>query len=161
MVLVGSPRHPLAVRDRVTAGDVDGLRIIGFDRELRIRRNIDRQLAEQGVEVEAEIAFDNIDTIKRAIVVNAGASFLPEPSVQSELQAGELVAIPVEGLRLVRPLGIIHRRGVELGKTARRFIEFLIESSHSAADPLAEKHESSVAKSADQAGIRTQQSVMS
>ena len=161
MVLVGSPRHPLAARDRVTAGDVDGLRIIGFDRELRIRRNIDRQLAEQGVEVEAEIAFDNIDTIKRAIVVNAGASFLPEPSVQSELQAGELVAIPVEGLRLVRPLGIIHRRGVELGKTARRFIEFLIESSHSAADPLAEKHESSVAKSADQAGIRTQQSVMS
>jgi hypothetical protein len=42
-----------------------------------------------------------------------------------------LVSVPVEGLNLVRPLGIIYRRGVELGKTARRFIQLLQETSES------------------------------
>lgn len=124
MGLVCSPAHPLAGRP-ATREDLTGLEIIGFDRGLRIRRNVDRQLAEQGIEVRTGIAFDNIDTIKRAIVLNAGAGFLPEPTVRGELQTGELVAVPVEGLRLVRPLGIIHRRRSRLGQTARWFIEYL------------------------------------
>jgi DNA-binding transcriptional LysR family regulator len=67
-------------------------------------------------------AFDNIDTIKHAIVVSVGASFLPEPTVRGELEAGDLVAVEVEGLRMVRPLGIICRRAGHLGTTARRFV---------------------------------------
>jgi DNA-binding transcriptional LysR family regulator len=126
MILVCSPDHPLAARQRVTAADIEGLRVIGFDRGLPIRRSIDRQLAEVGIEVKADIAFDNVDTIKRAIVVNAGASFLPAPSVQGELSAGELVSVSIENVSLNRPLGIIHRRGAELGETARRFVELLI-----------------------------------
>ncbi len=161
MVLVCSPDHPLTRRDRVTVEDVDGLTIIGFDRDLRIRRNIDRQLAECGVEVQAEIAFDNIDTIKRAIVVNAGASFLPEPSVQTELRTGQLVAVRVEGLELLRPLGIIYRRGVELGKTARRFIDFLTESSSARADSTADEDEASAEEPAEHRSDREKQGVMS
>ena len=41
-----------------------------------------------------------------------------------------------EGCRLVRPLGIIHRRGKDLSSTTRRFIELL--QNHSA--PL-DKHD--------------------
>jgi DNA-binding transcriptional LysR family regulator len=130
MTLVCSPHHPLAARQRVAATEVDGLRIIGFDRGLPIRRNIDRQLAEFGIEVDVDSAFDNVDTIKRAIVVNAGASFLPAPSVQSELLAGELVSVCIENVSLTRSLGIIHRRGVELGQTAQRFVELLTGSAY-------------------------------
>ncbi len=124
MWLVCSPAHALAGR-RVTRADLAGLEIIGFDRGLRVRRNLDRQLAEQGIEVRTGIAFDNIDTIKRAIVLHAGASFLPEPTVRGELQTGELVAVSVQGLSLVRPLGIIHRRRSRLGRMAQRFIDYL------------------------------------
>ncbi len=106
-----------------------GAEFIGFDRDLPIRRRMDRELAEAGVELQVETAFDNIDTIKRAIAVHGGASLLPEPTICSELASGELVSVPVEGLNLVRPLGIIYRRGVELGKTARRFIQLLQETS--------------------------------
>jgi DNA-binding transcriptional LysR family regulator len=133
MILVCSPHHPLAERPRVTGADIDGLRIIGFDRGLPIRRNIDRQLSEFGISVETTIAFDNVDTIKRAIVVNAGASFLPEPTVQSELAAGELVSVGVEQVSLTRPLGIIHRRGVEPCQTAQRFIELLTGAAYCSA----------------------------
>jgi DNA-binding transcriptional LysR family regulator len=126
--LVCSPEHELARRESVSLEDLKGLSIVGFDRDLRIRRNLDRELAARGVEVDVTTSFDNTDTIKRAVEVNTSASLLPEPAVSSEVESGSLVVVPVVGLDLVRPLGIIHRRGLELGKTARRFIEMLQEA---------------------------------
>jgi DNA-binding transcriptional LysR family regulator len=69
--------------------------------------------------------FDNIETIKRALEINAGVAILPEPTVSREVAAGTLVAIPIQGEELVRPLGIIFRRGKELSVTVRRFIDLL------------------------------------
>ena len=69
--------------------------------------------------------FDNIETIKRAIEIDAGVALLPEPTVLREVEAGTLVTVPLATDELVRPLGIIHRRGKELGSTTRRFIELL------------------------------------
>ncbi|OHB81242.1 MAG: transcriptional regulator [Planctomycetes bacterium RBG_16_64_10] len=128
MILVCAPQHWLATRVRVAVEELNGLVIIGFDRDLKIRRSIDRELAERGVEVRVSIAFDNIDTIKHAIAVNAGASLLPQPTVEKELEAGELIGVGVAGFELVRPLGIIVRRGAELGITAQRFLQFLGET---------------------------------
>jgi hypothetical protein len=39
------------------------------------------------------------------------------------------VAIPLQGIELHRTLGIIKRRGAELGRTARRFLQLLKEHS--------------------------------
>lgn len=125
MSLMCAPGHYLAGRRDVHLADLRGLEIIGFDPELRIRRRIDRALQEHGVDVSVGMAFDNIDTIKRAIEINNGASFLPEPPLRTEFMAGSLVRVPVEGLTLIRPLGIIYRRGVELGTTAKRFMSLL------------------------------------
>jgi DNA-binding transcriptional LysR family regulator len=125
--LVCARDHRLAQRGTVALRELDGLQVIGFDRELKIRRKIDRELAGQGVELNVVMAFDNIDTIKHALVVNSGASLLPEPAVRSEIEMGSLVAVPVDGLDLARSLGIIHRRNVVLGKTVQRFIQLLQE----------------------------------
>jgi DNA-binding transcriptional LysR family regulator len=129
MILVCSPGHRLARSKSIDLRDLDGTVIVGFDAELKVRRKLDRELAERGVELRVEMAFDNIDTIKRAIEVNAGVSILPESTVRGELRSRTLVNVPVVGLDLVRPLGIIHRRGVELGKTARRFVQLLRDTS--------------------------------
>jgi hypothetical protein len=45
--------------------------------------------------------------------------------VLREVAAGTLAAVPLDTDQLVRPLGIIHRRGTELNSTTRRFIELL------------------------------------
>ena len=69
--------------------------------------------------------FDNIETIKRAIEIDAGIGLLPEPTVVREVAAGTLAAVSLSTDTFVRPLGIIHRRGKDLGVTVRRFIELL------------------------------------
>ncbi len=125
MVLVCAPTHRFAKQARVSLEEVAGEPIIGFDSNLTIRREIDRALYEHRSDLRVVMEFDNIETIKRAIEIDAGVALLPEPTVVREVEAGTLVAVPLSTNKLVRPLGIIHRRGKDLGVTVRRFIEML------------------------------------
>lgn len=138
MVLVCDPMHPFAGREVIGLEELHGIEMVGFDENLRIRREIDRALSARHAEVKIVMAFDNIETIKRAIEIGTGVSLLPAPTVEREIEAGSLVAIrlhPVEGQAMVRPIGIIHRSGKELGKTARRFIERLRAMAHDDGNP--------------------------
>jgi DNA-binding transcriptional LysR family regulator len=133
MVLVCAPSHRLASYDEVALEDLADEKVIGFDSDLTIRREIDRVLQLHHAEVRVIMEFDNIETIKRAIEIDAGVALLPEPTVLREVEAKTLVMVPLATDELVRPLGIIHRRGKELGSTARRFIELLQSEGQSVA----------------------------
>jgi len=132
MVLVCAPSHRLAGYKNVDFENLAGENVIGFDSDLTIRREIDRVLQLHDAEVRVVMEFDNIETIKRAIEIDAGVALLPEPTVRREVEAGTLAMVPLSTDELVRPLGIIHRRGKELGSTARRFIELLQAETQSA-----------------------------
>src|SRR5262249_19597045 len=127
-VLACSPRHPLARCLAVRPEQLTGEKYIGFDKDLVIRRKVDRFLRDQGITVEVALEFDNIENIKKAIEISAGVALLPEPTLRREVQAGTLMAVPLTGAQLVRPLGIIHRRHHRLSASAQRFIELLQES---------------------------------
>jgi DNA-binding transcriptional LysR family regulator len=129
MMLVCAPHHDLATRRSVALTELDGLDMVGFDPELRIRREVDKVLAEHGVNVRVAMEFDNIETLKRAVEINSGVSLLPQPTVRREVELGSLIAIPLSDIKLVRPLGIIHRCEADLGATARHFIQFLLDPS--------------------------------
>jgi DNA-binding transcriptional LysR family regulator len=132
MMLVCAPDHPLAARTSASWGDLEGVELVGFDRNLQIRRESDRKLAAAGVDVRVVMEFDNIETLKRAIEIDAGVGLLPEPTVRREVQQGHLAALPLRGEPFVRPIGIIHRRGKELCGTAERFVAALRESGDAA-----------------------------
>jgi len=125
MVLVCHPNHPLAQNLAVRPALLDGQRFVAFARGLVIRRQVDRFLREQGVSVEAALEFDNIENIKKAVEVAQGVALLPEPTIRREVAVRTLVALPLVGCRMVRPLGIIYRRHHQLGLTAQKFMELL------------------------------------
>ncbi len=135
MVLVSSPSHPLAAKSAVTLEALHGQSMVCFESGLSIRREIDRVLQQHHVEVQVAMEFDNIETIKRAIEINAGVSLLPEPTVLREVESGSLCKISLAGDQLLRPIGVIHRRGKELTGTARKFLESLeIDTAHYQSD---------------------------
>ena len=125
MVVVCAPQHPLTQFDSISIEQLRGLEMVGFDCDLQIRQAIDRKLAAHHVEVRVVLEFDNIETLKRSIEINDGVSLLPAATVASEVRSGTLAAIPLSDPSIHRPVGIICRRGAELGKTARRFIALL------------------------------------
>jgi DNA-binding transcriptional LysR family regulator len=125
MVLVCAPANPFAGRVQVGLGELHGQRMVAFDSDLVIRHELDRALAAASAEPAIVMEFDNIETIKRAVEIDAGVALLPEPTVGRELAAGTLSAVRLAGDELVRPLGIIHARGKPLPPTAERFVELL------------------------------------
>ena len=138
MVLVCAPSHAFAGRDTVHLSALDGQAMVSFDPDLVIRHEIDRVLAARGVEPNVVMEFDNIETIKRAIEIDAGVALLPEPTVVREVAAGTLATVRIDDEELVRPLGIIHARGKPLAPTVRRFIELLRGHAHDTDPPFSE-----------------------
>ncbi len=128
IVFIAPPGHRLARRRVVVAADLDGEAFVAFDGDLRIRKAIDRALKQQNVRVNVAMEFDNIETIKQAIVLGAGVSLLPEPTVRREVSNRSLVAIPLALPNLVRPVGIIHRRTTRFTPAVARFIDLLRQS---------------------------------
>lgn len=131
MVVACAPGHALADQRAIKPSQLEGLRYVGFDRGLVIRRHIDRFLREQGVTVDIALEFDNIESIKKAVEENAGVSLLPEPTLRREVESGTIRALPLIGCRLIRPLGIIHRRNRTLSANAVRFMALLRQGSTS------------------------------
>lgn len=133
MVVVCHPQHRFARKTRITLPELQEEAFVAFQFGLRIREEIDRSLTSAGVEVKVALEFDNVETIKRAIEIGAGISLLPEPTVAREVEGKELVKIPLDDVRLVRPLGIIRRRDRKVGEIATKFIRLL--QSHAAQVP--------------------------
>jgi DNA-binding transcriptional LysR family regulator len=107
--------------------EINGEPFVAFDPELAIRKAIDRGLRQANVRVNIVMAFDNIETIKQAVIIAAGVTILPRHTAQHEVAAGSLAVVPLAMPGLVRPVGIIHRRQHVLTPTAARFIELLQE----------------------------------
>lgn len=134
MVVTCAPGHALARQPVVYPNQLNGQKFIGFDRELIIRREVDRYLRDLSVVPEVVLEFDNIENIKKAVELSAGMALLPEPTLRHEVEAGTLVAVPLAGSQLVRPLGIIHRRHHKLGANAQRFIDLLRQAEEAPAN---------------------------
>ena len=124
-MLVCHPKHPLAGRNAITAEHLKDEDFIAFDRDLFIRKEIDRYLRQRSVSIRVVMEFDNIETIKQAVEIGAGISILPEPTVRMETHVGTLSAVQLIAPQLQRPVAIIHRRRKVFTPTTTKFVELL------------------------------------
>ena len=129
MAFVCHPNHRLARRRVVTPADLNGETFVAFDAGLTIRKAIDRALRQHNVRVNTVMEFDNIETIKQAIIIAAGVSILPRHTVQNEASIRTLAVVPLTITDLVRPVGLIHRRQKPLTPTVSRFIQLLKDAN--------------------------------
>ena len=121
------PTHPLAARTELVPADLASQDFIGFDEDLSIRRELDRFLRAQGVEIKLILHFDNIQMIKEAVALGTGISILPARTMQTEIEQGRLVAVRLNAPGLSRPVGIVHRRRKKLNRAAQALLELLEE----------------------------------
>lgn len=110
LVVICPPGHPLAKRRSISLKAIDGERFISFEPDLPTRKAIDAMMAQAGISVKEVVEFDNIETVKRGVLIENALSIVPGESVGSEVKAGSLVRIPIEGTFVWRPLGIVRRR---------------------------------------------------
>jgi DNA-binding transcriptional LysR family regulator len=120
------PAHPFAAREEIYPLDLTGQDFIGFDEDLRIRRELDRFLRAHGVEVNFVMQFDNIQMIKEAVALGSGISILPARTMQTEIEQGRLVAVQLHAPELMRPVGIVHRKRKKFNSATRALLGMLV-----------------------------------
>ncbi|MEM9017590.1 MAG: LysR family transcriptional regulator substrate-binding protein, partial [Verrucomicrobiota bacterium] len=119
--------HELARRKSLDLKSIDGQRFISFEPDLPTRKAIDGMFTNAGVRVKEVVEFDNIETVKRGVLIENAISIVPSDSVRPEVEAGTLVQVPIEGKFIWRPLGIVRRRTKAITPAMREMIHLLKE----------------------------------
>jgi DNA-binding transcriptional LysR family regulator len=125
MMVAAAPSHPLASRKTLALADLAQQNFVAFDDELRVGREVKRYIRDNGAQLNVVMHFDNIQTMKEAVALGSSISIMPVRVLRNDIEQGRLVAIPIEGCTLVRPLGIIHRRRKTFNQATRAFLELL------------------------------------
>ncbi len=125
LVLVCHPQHSFAKARAVKLRDLNGQKFIGFEPDIPTRRAIDRVLKAQDVTVQHVMEFDNIETVKRAVEIDAGIAIVPRGTITQEVSKQTLAEIKIEDVELFRPLAAIHKKNKVLSPAMKQFLAVL------------------------------------
>lgn len=128
LALICHPQHPFAKQKNVKLKMLAGQKFIGFEPDTPTRKALDKILKEHGVEVKHVMEFDNIETVKRAVEIDAGISIVPHGTVTQEVAKQTLASVPIEDGDFFRPLGAIYKKNKVLSPAMKQFLTILKEA---------------------------------
>ena len=127
LVLICHPSHPFAKLKTLKLKAITDEKFIGFEPDIPTRKALDKILKEHGIHVETVMEFDNIETVKRAVEINAGVSIVPQATVIQETAKQTLASVPFDDGDLFRPLAVIYKKTKVLSPAMKQFIATLKE----------------------------------
>ncbi len=127
LVLICHPSHPLAKHKHIKVKAIAGQKFIGFEPDIPTRKALDKILKDKEVHVSTVMEFDNVETVKRAVEINAGVSIVPLATVTQEITKQTLAAVHFEDGDFVRPLAAIYKKNKVLSPAMKQFIALLKE----------------------------------
>jgi LysR family transcriptional regulator, transcriptional activator of the cysJI operon len=127
LVLICHPQHPFSKLKNIKLKQIAGQKFVGFEPDIPTRKALDKILREQSVEVNNVMEFDNIETVKRAVEIDAGISIVPQSTVGQEVAKQTLASVNVDHTDMYRPLAAIIKKGKVLSPAMRQFINILKE----------------------------------
>jgi DNA-binding transcriptional LysR family regulator len=125
LVLICHPQHPLAKNKNIKLKALAGQKFIGFEPDIPTRRALDKILRENAVEVQHVMEFDNIETVKRAVEIDAGVAIVPQGTVVQEVAKQTLAQVTVEDGEFYRPLAAIFKKNKTLSPAMKQFLSIL------------------------------------
>lgn len=128
LVLICHPQHPFAKLKTTRLKSLAGQKFIGFEPDIPTRKALDKILKENVVEVQTVMEFDNIETVKRAVEIDAGISIVPLSTVNQEISKQTLAAVQLEDGDFFRPLAAIYKKNKVLSPAMKQFLSILKEN---------------------------------
>jgi DNA-binding transcriptional LysR family regulator len=123
--VICAPGHPLIKKGTIQLSDLSNCKIVSLAPDMPTRQGLDRILAGRGLKFQPKMDFDNVETLKHAVEIDAGVAFLPHSAVAAELAAGKLTVLPYHGPEIIRPLGVVSRTSRVLSPAVKRFLKAL------------------------------------
>jgi LysR family transcriptional regulator, transcriptional activator of the cysJI operon len=125
LVLICHPHHPFAKNSGVKLSALSGQKFIGFEPDIPTRKAIDKILKDHGVLVQNVMEFDNIETVKRAVEIDAGIAIVPQGTVTQEVTNKTLIQLTIDDGEFYRPLAAIVKKSKVISPAIKQFISVL------------------------------------
>jgi DNA-binding transcriptional LysR family regulator len=71
--------------------------------------------------------FDNIETVKRAVEIDAGISIVPMSTISQEVAKQTLAAVTIDDGDFFRPLAALYKKNKVLSPAMKQFLQILKE----------------------------------
>jgi DNA-binding transcriptional LysR family regulator len=125
LVLICHPQHPFAKQKTLPLKALNGQKIIGFEPDLPTRKAIDKILREYDVDAKHVMEFDNVETVKRAVEIDAGVALVPLGTVTQEIAKQTLAAVEIADGEFYRPLAAIYKKNKVLSPAMKQLLTIL------------------------------------
>ena len=122
LVMLVHPQHPLASRKQVTMAEFGRETVIAHNDPSPARERVLRVFEQKHAPINIQLALPSLEAIKRAVEMKLGVALLPKRCALSEISRGQLAAVRVPQVRLVRQLRLVYRRSSDLSHAAGAFL---------------------------------------
>jgi DNA-binding transcriptional LysR family regulator len=130
VAVVAAPVKRAAKRRRLRSADLARLPLIAREAGSATQRHVDHALARIGVEARPALLLPSPEAQVRAAAAGLGIAFVSRHVAASDLAAGRIFEVAVEGVRIVRPITAAYHRDKRLTPTMQRVIELARTHAH-------------------------------
>jgi DNA-binding transcriptional LysR family regulator len=129
LVVIVPPNHPWANRDTIEASELTSETLLGGEAGTGTITLLRKQLGPLAESLTALGGFGNTEAVKRAVRAGRGVSLVIAAAVADEVRAGQLVALSLKGIELVKELKIILPIGLPDAAPATRFVAHVLRDA--------------------------------
>ena len=126
LVIIAPPDHPLGKMKSATMADVRRFPIV-VPKAGHTRDALDQLFHDRRMKPNYTMELDSSELLKRFVAAGVGVGFIPRSSIQEDVRAKALVAIPMADAQVRRDLALVFRKDKALSRAALAFIEIAVK----------------------------------
>ena len=127
LILIVSPRHPLAGKTKVSIKELSGEIFIAHNAISPYRNKVIETFEKHKTPLNIAVELPSLEAIKRLVETGIGVALVPKLTAKFEIASGQLVGLSVNEMKLERKLHIVYRRNSVLSHAAEAFLKIARE----------------------------------
>lgn len=125
LVLVVWPEHRLAKKKEVDIRELGEETFVAHIVESPYRQRVIQMFARHRVPLRMDVEMPTIESIKMLVEMKKGVAIVPRMCVERETSKGDLCALRIRQMRVVRKLYLVYRQDRPLTAAARELVELI------------------------------------
>lgn len=128
LAVVCAGTHPLAKEKAVTLDMLSGQDYISRESGSAERNQLEKIFEERGLKLTRVFCSTNTEAIKNAVIHGMGIAVLSVRMIEKERAAGDIVVLPIEGLKVKRDINLVVHKNKYLSKSMQMMQEIIKEN---------------------------------
>lgn len=132
ILFIVPPHHPFAKRDSIKAGELVGQKFIFRKHFTGLQLFLEDRFKEMGLKgiLTPSLEAPTTTSILTSVQADLGVSFLSKWVAKQAIELGEVVAVPIEEISLVRSLYIISKKNKRITPAVMQLLDHLLQNKN-------------------------------